>query len=86
MLGHHLVGQPGLQLFDTLQHCLCGTVLTVSNDGKLAVVSDPAAPPIPGQVYIYNGSSASTAPVDLVFDNPAFPGEYATAAAFSPIS
>ena len=63
---------------------LCGTVLTVSNDGKLAVVSDPAAPPIPGQVYIYNGSSASTAPVDLVFDNPAFPGEYATAAAFSP--
>ncbi|MGB8010876.1 MAG: hypothetical protein WCF68_04630 [Terriglobales bacterium] len=56
---------------------LCGKLLTVSNDGKLAVVSDTVS--TPHQVYIYNGGSASTAPIDLVL-----PGESATAAAFSP--
>ena len=56
---------------------LCGTVLAVSNDGKLAVVSDAVS--TPNQVYIYNGGSASTPPVDLVI-----PGETASAAAFSP--
>jgi hypothetical protein len=61
---------------------LCGKVLTISNNGTLAVVSDTVS--TPHQVYIYNGSSSSTAPVDLVFGNPAFPGEVATAAAFSP--
>jgi hypothetical protein len=55
---------------------LCGKVLTISNDGKLVVVSDTVS--TPSQVYIYNGSS-TTAPVDLII-----PGETATAAAFSP--
>jgi len=53
---------------------LCGKVLTISNDGKLVVVSDTVS--TPSQVYIYNGG---TTPVDLVI-----PGETATAAAFSP--
>ncbi|MGA2426475.1 MAG: hypothetical protein ABSG07_20935 [Terriglobales bacterium] len=56
---------------------LCGTVLTISNDGKLVVVSDTVS--TPSQVYIYNGSSSGVAPVDLII-----PGETATAAAFSP--
>jgi hypothetical protein len=58
---------------------LCGTVLAVSNDGKLAVVSDTVS--TPNQVYIYNGGSGSAPPVDLILSNP---GETATAAAFSP--
>ncbi|HKM46104.1 MAG TPA: hypothetical protein VJX69_00865 [Terriglobales bacterium] len=53
---------------------LCGKVLTISNDGKLVVVSDTVS--TPNQVYIYNTASA---PVDLII-----PGETATAAAFSP--
>ncbi len=52
---------------------LCGRVLTISNDGKLVVVSDTVS--TPSQVYIYNGSAAA----DLII-----PGETATAAAFSP--
>ena len=56
---------------------LCGKVLTISNDGNLVVVSDTVS--APSQVYIYNGGSAGTAPVDLII-----PGETATAAAFSP--
>ena len=52
---------------------LCGQVLTISNDGKLVVVSDTVS--TPSQVYIYNGSAAA----DLII-----PGETATAAAFSP--
>jgi hypothetical protein len=56
---------------------LCGKVLTISNDGKLVVVSDTVS--TPSQVYIYNSASASSAPVDLII-----PGETATAAAFSP--
>src|SRR5208337_616132 len=56
---------------------LCGKVLTISNDGKLAVVSDTVS--TPSQVYIYNGGNTSSAPVDLII-----PGETATAAAFSP--
>ena len=55
---------------------LCGKVLTISNDGKLVVVSDTVS--TPSQVYIFNGGGA-TAPVDLII-----PGETATAAAFSP--
>ncbi|MGO9864890.1 MAG: hypothetical protein ACLPLR_14855 [Terriglobales bacterium] len=58
---------------------LCGQVLTVSNDGKLAVVSDTVS--TPSQVYIYNGGSTGGAPVDLILS---VPGEKATAAAFSP--
>jgi hypothetical protein len=58
---------------------LCGKVLTISNDGKLVVVSDTVS--TPSQVYIYNGANASVAPVDLILSNP---GETATAAAFSP--
>jgi len=60
---------------------LCGKVLTISNDGKLVVVSDTVS--TPSQVYIYNGSTTttSTAPVDLILSNA---GETATAAAFSP--
>ncbi len=54
---------------------LCGKVLTISNDGKLVVVSDTVS--TPSQVYIYN--SIGGAPVDLII-----PGETATAAAFSP--
>jgi hypothetical protein len=53
---------------------LCGKVLTISNDGKLVVVSDTVS--TPSQVYIYN-SGGGTA--DLII-----PGETATAAAFSP--
>ena len=56
---------------------LCGKVLTISNDGKLAVVSDTVS--TPSQVYIYNAGNTSNAPVDLII-----PGETATAAAFSP--
>lgn len=56
---------------------LCGKLLTVSNDGKLAVISDTVS--TPNQVHIYNGSAASTGPIDLII-----PGETATAAAFSP--
>jgi len=56
---------------------LCGKVLTISNDGNLVVVSDTVS--TPRQVYIYNGSSSTTTPVDLII-----PGETATAAAFSP--
>jgi len=55
---------------------LCGKVLAISNDGKLAVVSDTIS--TPSQVYIYNGSGGTT-PVDLIV-----PGESAVAAAFSP--
>ncbi len=56
---------------------LCGKVLTISNDGKLVVVSDTVS--TPSQVYIYNAGNTSSAPVDLII-----PGETATAAAFSP--
>ena len=52
---------------------LCGRLLTISNDGKLVVVSDTVS--TPSQVYIYNGTTT----VDIVI-----PGETATAAAFSP--
>jgi len=55
---------------------LCGKVLTISNDGKLVVVSDTISSP--SQVYIYTAGS-STPPVDLTI-----PGQTATAAAFSP--
>jgi hypothetical protein len=58
---------------------LCGKVLTISNDGKLVVVSDTVS--TPSQVYIYNGSSTSIPPVDLILSGS---GETATAAAFSP--
>jgi len=58
---------------------LCGTVLTISNDGKLVVISDTVS--TTSQVYIFNGGSSSTAPIDLVLSNA---GETATAAAFSP--
>ncbi len=56
---------------------LCGHVLTISNDGKLVVVSDTVS--TPSQVYIYN--AGSSAPVDLILSNS---GETATTAAFSP--
>jgi hypothetical protein len=56
---------------------LCGTVLAISPDGNDVVVSDGNS--IPHQVYIYNGSTAATAPVDLIL-----PSGTATAAAFSP--
>jgi len=58
---------------------LCGKVLTISNDGKLVVISDTVS--TTSQVYIFNGGSSSTAPIDLVLSNA---GETATAAAFSP--
>ena len=61
---------------------LCGTVLTTSNDGKFAVVSDSVS--VPSQVYIFDGGTNALATVDLTLDNAAFPGGYATAAAFSP--
>jgi hypothetical protein len=61
---------------------LCGTVLTISNDGKQAVVSDNVSSP--SHIYIYSGGSTTTAPIDLILDNPAFPGEFGTAASFSP--
>jgi hypothetical protein len=54
-------------------------VLTISNDGKMVVVSDTVS--TPSQIYIYNGGATSTAPVDLILANS---GEIATAAAFSP--
>jgi len=60
---------------------LCGKILTISNDGRLVVISDPPGVSIPGQVHIYNGGSGNTAPVDLILSNPS---ETATAAAFSP--
>ena len=56
---------------------LCGKVLTISNDGKLVVVSDTVS--TPSQVYIFDGSSSTSTTVDLII-----PGETATAAAFSP--
>jgi hypothetical protein len=57
---------------------VCGTVLTISNDGKQVVVSDTVSNP--SQVYIYNsGAAVGVAPIDLVI-----PGQTATAAAFSP--
>ena len=56
---------------------LCGKVLAISNDGKLVVVSDRFS--TPNQVYIFDGSGSTSAPVDLII-----PGETATAAAFSP--
>ena len=56
---------------------LCGKVLTISNDGKFVVVADTVS--TPSQVYIYDSSSTTSTPVDLVI-----PGETATAAAFSP--
>ncbi len=58
---------------------VCGQLLTISNDGKLVVVSDTAS--TPSQVYIYNGGNSSSTPVDLILSAP---GEKATAAAFSP--
>jgi len=63
----------------TCNIALCGTVLTISNDGKMVVVSDPPTPSSPGQVYIYTGG-ATTAPVDLILSDS---DETATAAAFS---
>jgi hypothetical protein len=56
---------------------LCGKVLTISNDGKFVVVADTVS--TPSQVYIYDSSSTTSTPVDLII-----PGETATAAAFSP--
>jgi hypothetical protein len=58
---------------------LCGKVLTISNDGKLVVISDTVS--TTSQVYIFNGGSSSAAPIDLVLSNAS---ETATAAAFSP--
>jgi hypothetical protein len=58
---------------------LCGKVLTISNDGKLVVISDPATGSSPSQIYIYNADSTTAASTDLII-----PGETATAAAFSP--
>ena len=56
---------------------LCGKVLTISNDGKLVVVSDTVSST--HQVYIFNASSSTATTVDLVI-----PSDTATAAAFSP--
>ena len=58
---------------------LCGKVLTISNDGKLVVVSDTIS--TPNQVYIFDGGGTvgGSNIIDLVI-----PGEIATAAAFSP--
>jgi DNA-binding beta-propeller fold protein YncE len=58
---------------------LCGKVLAISPDGNRVVVSDTISNP--HQVYIFNGGSSSTAPIDLVLSDPT---ESATAAAFSP--
>jgi len=63
---------------------LCGTVLTTSNDGKFAVISNPPTASTPSQVYIFDGGSNPLPTVQLTLDNPAFPGEFATAASFSP--
>ena len=57
---------------------LCGTVLTISNDGKQVVVSDGTNPAAP-QVYLYNSVSSNSSTVTrLVLPS------VATAAAFSP--
>ncbi|HLX83450.1 MAG TPA: hypothetical protein VKR59_06110 [Terriglobales bacterium] len=56
---------------------LCGKALAVSNNGSLVAVADNTT--IPHQVYIFNGGSNATAPVDLVI-----PNDTVTAAAFSP--
>jgi hypothetical protein len=59
---------------------LCGKVLTVSNDGKIAVVFDPTTSTTPSQVYIYNASSSGSATIiDLIIPNVTI-----TTAAFSP--
>ena len=58
---------------------LCGTVLAVSPDGNRVVVSDTVTNP--HQVYIFNGSSSSAPPIDLVLPRPT---DKPTAAAFSP--
>jgi DNA-binding beta-propeller fold protein YncE len=52
-------------------------VLAISPDGNRVVVSDGNS--VPPQVYIFNGSSTPTAPIDLIL-----PIGKATAAAFSP--
>jgi hypothetical protein len=56
---------------------LCGKILTISNDGKLVVISDTVS--TPSQVYIFNSGATGAAPIDLII-----PGATATAAAFSP--
>ena len=56
---------------------LCGKVLTISNDGKLVVVSDTVS--TPSQVYIYN--AGNTQRPRLTSSSPA---KLVTAAAFSP--
>jgi hypothetical protein len=56
---------------------LCGKVLTISNDGKFVVIADTVS--TPSQVYIYDASSTTATPVDLII-----PGETVKAAAFSP--
>ena len=56
---------------------LCGTVLAISPDGNRVVVADGKS--VPPQVYVFDGSSASTAPIDLIL-----PSGTARAAAFSP--
>jgi hypothetical protein len=56
---------------------LCGKVLAVSPDGNRVLVSDGNS--VPHRVYIFNASSSTTAPVDLIL-----PSGTATAAAFSP--
>jgi hypothetical protein len=58
---------------------ICGKVLAISSDGMKAAVTDTVS--TPGQVYIYDGAGAGTAPVDLILSNS---GETATTAAFSP--
>jgi hypothetical protein len=60
----------------TCDIALCGTVLTISNDGTHVVVADNVSPT--HQIYIYNGTTSTTA-ADLII-----PGESATAAAYSP--
>ena len=58
---------------------LCGTVLAISPDGNRVVVADTVSNP--HQVYIFNASSSSTAPIDLVLPRPT---DNPTSAAFSP--
>ena len=80
-----LGANPRLQCPRTLQRlALCGTVLTTSNDGKFAVISDPPTASTPSQVYIFDGGANPLPTVQLTLDNPDFPGEFATAASFSP--